>query len=74
MSESFPQSTINFPFEFAEVPTVVAAVDAANSAILMNGGLKHTKSGLGSYRLIRPLQIENAIDFVIGINVKGRWK
>lgn len=74
ISGKFPESTLNFPFAFTEVPFVNTSIDGERSAIVMNGGKRHTKTTLGDFNLARPVVMSEPIDFVVSIDVKGRWK
>ncbi len=74
VSGKFPESTLNFPFAFTEIPVVNTSVDGTYSAMLVNGGKMHTKTTCGDFNLARPVAMPVPIDFVVSIDVKGRWK
>lgn len=74
VSGKFPESTLNFPFAFTEVPFVNTSVDGEYSAIVINGGKRHTKTTLGDFNIARPVAMSAPIDFVVSIDIKGKWK
>lgn len=67
-----------FPFTFAEVPNVVAALmPAGNGGMIMAPGsaaAKTTTTSTGAYEIMRAVKAETELGYTITYSAVGRWK